>query len=101
MKIYATIFWIMLFSMFVPSDNFQSQSVTSSVPDTDIEIYSDQEMQLRELCWEIKYSRCQLLLLQNQMAIDYLNSDKEVPFFTRLGYPEIDEDSTTKNARNR
>lgn len=93
-------FWIILFTLFVPGDNFQSQSITPSSDDEVIIYYSSQEMQLRELCWRIKYSRCQLLLLHNQIAIDALKND-EVSFFTHLGYPEIDEDSTAKNTRNR
>jgi hypothetical protein len=100
MKIMTTMFWIILFTLFVPGDNFQSQSITPSSNDEVIILYSDDEMQLRELCWRIKYSRCQLLLMHNQMAIDKLKDD-EVPFFTRLGYPEIDEDSTAKDSRNR
>lgn len=100
MKIMTTMFWIILFTLFVPGDNFQSQSITPSSDDEVIIYYSNQEMQLRELSWRIKYSRCQLLLMHNQMAIDALKND-EVPFFTRLGFPEIDEDSTTKNTRNR
>jgi hypothetical protein len=80
MKILSTIFWIILFSLFLSSDTTISQP-TIEVEKSPIINYSNSEIYLRELNSRIKLSRCELILLKNQRDLHIIESYNHQPSF--------------------
>ena len=97
MKIYASIAGMIIFGLFFNGDTTMSQE-RKEVEEI-VQIYSDPQMQIKELNSKIKLSRCELLLIKNQQNLELLKHYQgDIDFLTAHGISN--ENSTKPNLGN-